>query len=220
MSSRPAVLFDVDGTLVDTTYLHTLAWWRALTDAGHELAMASVHHVIGMGSSELLTELIGRDDPALSDAHGHQFQRLKGELRVLPGARDLVEEVSRRGAAVVLATSAQSRDLDDLLRVLDLGDLVDHVTHSADVEEAKPAGEIFRTALAGVGARAERSIVIGDTPWDVEAAAKAGLETVAVQTGGHGAVELRQAGAVGVYRDPAHLLDELDDSPVGRVIGA
>lgn len=213
-----AVLFDVDGTLVDTNYLHTLAWWRALTDAGHEVAMAAIHRLIGMGSSKLLDEVLGHDDEALSDAHGHHFQRMKGEIRPLPGARRLVEEVSRRGATVVLATSAKAGDIDDLLRVLDLGDTVDDVVHSADVDEAKPAGDIFAAALEAAGCSAERAIVIGDTPWDVEAAARVDLRTIGLETGGCARSELLDAGAVAVYHDPVDLLARLDDSPLGVLL--
>ncbi|HZU72621.1 MAG TPA: HAD family hydrolase [Acidimicrobiales bacterium] len=213
--TRGAVLFDVDGTLVDSTYLHTLAWWRGLTDAGHRLAMADVHRLIGMGSSELLTELIGHDDPGLSDAHSRHYQRLKGELQALPGARELVAEVARRRGTVVLATSAKQHDLDDLLRVLDLGDLLDHVVHSADVEHAKPEGDIFARALEAAGCDASQAMVVGDSPWDVIAAAKVGIDTVAVQTGGHGAADLLGSGALAVFRDPVHLLDNFADSPLG-----
>lgn len=215
--AAPAVLFDVDGTLTDTTYLHTLAWWRALGDAGHEVAMAAVHHLVGMGSSELLTELIGHPDQALSEAHGHHYQRLKGEIRPLPGARDLVREVARRGATVVFATSAKERDVGDLLRALDVDDAVDDVVHAADVEAAKPAGDLFSVALEQARCPAEGALVVGDTGWDVVAAAKVGLATVAVQTGGHGRAELLEAGAVAVFKDPAELVAELDHSPLGRL---
>lgn len=172
------MLFDVDGTLTDTTYLHTLAWWRALGDGGHEVA-----------------------------------------IRPLPGARSLVRDVSRRGATVVLATSAKQRDIDDLLRALDLGDAIDHVVHAADVESAKPAPDIFAAALDAAGCAPEQAVVVGDTVWDVEAAAKAGLATIAVQTGGHGRAELLEAGAVAVFRDAAALLADLDRSPIGRLLG-
>jgi HAD superfamily hydrolase (TIGR01509 family) len=214
----PAVLFDVDGTLTDTNYLHTLAWWRALTDAGHDVAMASVHRLIGMGSSELLTELISRDDEAVSKAHGQHYQRMKGEIRPLPGARQLLEEVADRGAAVVLATSAKEHDLDDLLRALAVTDVIDHVIHSADVDNAKPAGDIFAAALDAAGCDAADAIVIGDTRWDIEAARRVGLRVVAVETGGWGRLELLEAGALSVFRDAADLLEHLDESPVGALL--
>jgi HAD superfamily hydrolase (TIGR01509 family) len=215
---RAAVLFDVDGTLTDTTYLHALAWWRALGDAGHDVATAAVHHLVGMGSSELLTSLLGRDDPELSDAHGHHYRRLKGEIRALPGARRLLEEVSGRGARVVLATSAKKRDVGDLLRALDADEWVDHVTDAGDVEAAKPEGDIFAAALEAAGCPPERAVVVGDTVWDVAAAGKVGVPTVAVQTGGHSAADLREAGAVAVYRDAADLLAGLEGSPIGQLL--
>lgn len=214
----PAVLFDVDGTLADTNYLHTLAWWRALSDAHHDVAMAAIHRLVGMGSSQLLTELIGHDDDELSEAHGHHFQRMKGEIRPLPGARRLVEEVSSRGATVVLATSAKERDIDDLLRALDVSDSIDHIVHAADVDEAKPAGDIFATALDIAHCAPQDAVVVGDTVWDVEAAGRVGLGVVAVETGGRAHQELLEAGALAVYRDPDDLLDHLDGSPLGALL--
>ncbi|HET6794188.1 MAG TPA: HAD family hydrolase [Acidimicrobiales bacterium] len=214
----PAVLFDVDGTLVDTNYLHTLAWWRALTDAGHEVAMSAVHRLIGMGSSELLTELLGSDDEALSEAHSRHYQRMKGEIRPLPGARRLIEAVDDRGATIVLATSAQEQDVDDLLRAIGVTERIDQIVHSADVDSAKPAGDIFATALEKAGCPPERAVVVGDTRWDVVAATKVGLGTVALETGGWGRAELLEAGALSVYRDPAELVDRLDESPLGRLL--
>jgi HAD superfamily hydrolase (TIGR01509 family) len=215
-----AVLFDVDGTLTDTTYLHALAWWRALVDAGHDVAMAAVHRLVGMGSSELLGSLLGHDDPDLSEAHGRQYQRLKGEIRPLPGARQLLETVSNRGATVVLATSAKQRDVGDLLRALDADDWIDHVIDAGDVEAAKPEGDIFSTALKAAGCPPEGALVVGDTVWDVEAAAKVGLPTVAVLTGGHSAADLLDSGAVAVYRDAVDLLGRFDASPLGQLLSA
>jgi HAD superfamily hydrolase (TIGR01549 family) len=215
---RPAVLFDVDGTLADTTYLHTLAWWRALSDAGHEVAMAAVHRLVGMGSSQLLTELVGHDDKELSAGHSRHYQRLKGEITALPGARQLVAEVSDRGGRVVLATSAKAADIDDLLRALDLGDRVDHVINSDDVESAKPAADVFAAGLEAAGCTADRALVVGDTVWDVFAAAKVALGTLAVETGGNGRYELLEAGALTVHRDAAHLLADFDQSPLGALL--
>ncbi|HZT66839.1 MAG TPA: HAD family hydrolase [Acidimicrobiales bacterium] len=214
---NPAVLFDVDGTLVDTTYLHTLAWWRALKDSGHEVAMSEAHRLVGMGSSELLTELLGSDHPDVSEAHSRHYQRMKGEITPLPGARQLIAEVSRRGATVVLATSAKEHDVEDLLRALDRAP-VDHVIDSSDVRSAKPAGDIFAAALEAAGCEPGSALVVGDTVWDVVAAGRAGVGTVAVLTGGNCRAELLEAGALGVYRDAAHLLSELDRSPIGRLL--
>lgn len=218
MSGGPAVLFDLDGTLLDTNYLHTLAWWRALEDAGQRRPMAALHRLVGMGSQELLTEVLGHDDAAIADAHGRHYQRLKGELTTLPGARELVAEVAGRGATVVVATSAKSRDLDDLLRVLDVGDQLDHVLHAADVPSAKPAGDLFARALEAARCPPERALAVGDTVWDVEAAGRVGVGVVAVLTGGNCRDELLRAGARAVYRDAAELVAELDRSPLGVLL--
>lgn len=213
-----AILFDVDGTLVDSNYLHTLAWWRALDDAGERRPMAVLHKLIGMGSSRLLEEAVGRDDAELSEAHSHHYQRLKGELTALPGARDLLARAKKAGATVVLATSAQPQDLGDLLRVLDADELIDHVIQSADVEEAKPAGDIFAAALERAGCRPDEAVALGDTVWDVEAAGRAGIGCVGVLTGGNGRAELMEAGALAVYADAAALVDGFEASPLGQLM--
>lgn len=213
-----AVLFDVDGTLADTNYLHTLAWWRALQDHGQTAPMAAIHRLVGMGSSELLAELIGHPDDEISEAQSLEYQRMKGEITPLPGARELVCGVSDRGACVVFATSAKQQDIDDLLRALDVTDRVDHVINSADVEAAKPSGDIFEAGLRAAGTDTQDSLVVGDTVWDVEAASKVGLKVAAVETGGNGRLELLEAGAVSVHRDAAHLVSEIDESPLGRLL--
>jgi HAD superfamily hydrolase (TIGR01509 family) len=214
----PAILFDVDGTLVDTNYLHTLAWWRAFGDAGHQVAMVRVHRLIGMGSSRLVTEILGHPDDDLADAHSRHYQRLKGEITPLPGGRELLEAVSDRGVTVVLATSAERHDVEDLMRALQVVDSIDHVIHSADVDRAKPDGDIFAAGLAAAGCPPDRALVLGDTVWDVIAAKKVGVTSVGVETGGNCPADLEEAGALGIYRDPAHLLEELDASPLGRLI--
>ncbi|HZB97048.1 MAG TPA: HAD family hydrolase [Candidatus Sulfotelmatobacter sp.] len=220
MKSEVAVIFDVDGTLVDTNYLHTLAWWRAFRDAGRELPMVRFHHLIGMGSSEIIEELTGSDDEKLSESHTEHYHTLRGELVRLPGARELLHEVARRGARVVLATSAKAEDLKVLRKTLDCDDVIDSVTSSKDVERSKPDPDIFDTSLAKEDIGATRAICVGDTVWDVKAAAAAGLECVGVLTGGIGRAELQDAGAVAVYKDCAHLLEELDASPIGALIAS
>lgn len=215
-----AILFDVDGTLVDSNYLHALAWWRALDDAGERRPMAVLHKLIGMGSSRLLQEAIGGDDQGLSESHSHHYQRLKGELTALPGARDLLARTKKAGATVVLATSAKPHDLGDLLRVLDADDLIDHVVQSGDVEQAKPAGDIFAAALERAGCRPDEALAVGDTVWDVEAAGRAGVGCVCVLTGGNARAELLEAGAVAVYDDAAALVDGFEASPLGQLLEA
>lgn len=217
--TRPrGVVLDVDGTLVDTTYLHTLAWWRAFRDAGRELPMTRFHRLIGMGGREIVEALTGGEDDRLNDGHTRRYRELRREVTRLPGARELLWELHRRGARVVLGTSAKEEDLSVLLAAIDAEGAIDAVTSSADVESGKPDPGIFLTAIARGGLDAERTVCVGDTAWDVRAAAAAGLECVCVLTGGIGREELLAAGARAVYESCATLLEELDSSPIGRLL--
>jgi HAD superfamily hydrolase (TIGR01509 family) len=205
-----AVLLDIDGTLVDSNYLHIVAWTRAFGEAGLTIPAAEIHQRVGMGAARFVRELVGEDRPELVEGHGRHFSPLKPELRALPGAADLLREVHGRGATVVLASSSKEEDVQALLDAIDAPDAIDAVTHAGDVEEAKPDPEVFEAALAKAGCAAAESIVVGDTVWDVEAATRAGVRCVGVRSGGISEAELRAAGAVAVYRDAAHLLAELD----------
>src|SRR4051812_41148050 len=122
MDPRAGVLFDIDGTLVDTNYLHTIAWFRAFDECGYQVPMSSIHHRIGMGGDKLMPDLIGQEDDRADDLHGKRYEELHGEIRAFPGAADLLREVDRRGGRVVLATSAKQRDLDVLLARIDAND--------------------------------------------------------------------------------------------------
>lgn len=217
--ARPTVLFDLDGTLADTNYLHTLAWRRALVEHGHDVPTAWVHMRIGMGSSQLLSDLVGDDvdQTPLKDAWRRHFDPLKSEIRSLPGAAELVRAVAARGAQVVYASSSEQADVDDLVGVIGAGDAVSHVASTADVEQAKPEPEVFHVALQQSGGD-ERAVVVGDTVWDVQAAKRAGLDCVGVLTGGVARAELEAAGAVAVYRDCLDLLANLDHSPLAPLL--
>ena len=210
-----AVVFDIDGTLADTNYLHALAWRRVFLDHGEEqIATASIHRLVGMGSDELLAALFGRPRPELKPERARQFAALKPEIRAFPGAAELLRAVNHRGARVVLATSAEKDDLEALLAAIDADDAIDAVTSAGEVEAAKPAPDLFAVALEEAGTPAEATVVVGDTVWDVEAAARAGLRCVAVTSGGISRAELEAAGAVAVYDDVAALLEGLDESPL------
>lgn len=216
-NSGRAVLFDIDGTLVDTNYLHALAWRRVFLDHGEpEITCARIHRLVGMGGDQLVETLCGRPRPELHAERAKHFDALKGDIRALPRAADLLRAVHDRRVRVVLATSAEQSDLEALLAALDAGDAIDDVTAAADVDEAKPSPDIFETALELAGTAPENTVVVGDTVWDVKAAARAGLACVAVTSGGISRAELEAAGAVAVYDDPAALLDGLDDS---RLLG-
>jgi len=216
--TRPAVLFDADGTLVDTNWLHTLSWWRVLQKAGHDISMSRIHPLIGMGSDHLLTELLGEEPEGLSDAHTQEYKPLKKELHPFPKAADLLAEVNRRGARVVLATSSKKDDVPELCDAIDAGEAIDHVVNGSDVEASKPSPDIFATALDQLELDPDRTIVVGDTVWDVEAAAKIGVRCVGVLTGGQTREQLEAKGAVAVYEDVADLLEHLDESPLRKLL--
>lgn len=215
LSSGRAVIFDVDGTLVDTNYLHALAWRRVFLEQGEpEIFTARIHRLVGMGSDELLQELCGRPRPELKPERARHFDALKGEIRAFPRAADLLRTLHERGLRVVLATSAEKSDLDALLDAIDAGDAIDSVTSAGEVDAAKPAPDLFCVALEEAGTSPEATVVVGDTVWDVKAAARAGLECVSVTCGGISRPELLEAGAVAVYDDPADLLAQLENSPL------
>jgi HAD superfamily hydrolase (TIGR01549 family) len=213
-----AVLFDIDGTLVDTNYLHSVAWRRAFVDCGIDMPTARVHRMIGAGGPVLLRELVGEEREDVKDRWREHFDRLKPEIRAFPGAADLLRAVASRGAKVVLASSSEEKDVEALLEAIGADDALSGVTSSGDVDEAKPDPEVFQTALETAGSAADDAVVVGDTVWDIEAARRAGLQTVCLLTGGISRCELEAAGALAVYEDAATLLAELDSSPLARLL--
>lgn len=217
--SSPGVIFDVDGTLVDTNYLHTLAWSRGFRDAKETVSMSAIHRLIGMGSDHLVEELLGHESAEASDGHTRYFEELKDEIVAFPDAAALLEEVHRRGATVVLATSASEDELEAMLEAVGASDdAIDHVTNSDDVDRSKPSPDVFEVALETGGLSPEETLVVGDTVWDVRAAGRCGVSCVAVLTGGISRQELEEAGAVAVYEDVADLLRQLDRSPIGSLL--
>jgi HAD superfamily hydrolase (TIGR01509 family) len=209
-----AVLFDVDGTLVDSNYLHTVTWWEAFLQAGHEVPMTRIHHAIGMGSDQLLDELLPRDrnrdeDGALRAAHDALYATYWPRLRPLPGAAALLRACREHELKVVLASSAGERELAVMRAVIDADDAIDAATSSADVEHSKPAADLIQVALDRAGVSADQAVLVGDTVWDVAAAGKAGVRCIALLCGGIGREELAEAGASEIYADPGDLLAHL-----------
>ena len=211
------VLVDVDGTLVDSNYHHTIAWSRALRDHGCNAHLAAIHRLIGMGSTQLLETLIGRSDDATAKSWREHFDELVPEVYVLDGAAELLRALHGRGLTVVLATSSPADLLDEFRSKIGADDAVDVVVTASDVEEAKPEPDVFEASLAKADLRRERAIVVGDSVWDAQASARARLPCVALETGGFSRAELEEEGVVAVYRDPSDLLDHLDDSPIGTL---
>jgi HAD superfamily hydrolase (TIGR01509 family) len=218
--NKAGVLFDVDGTLLDSNYLHVLAWSQAFHDAGHEgVTMARLHRSIGMASELLTEQILGTVDDATVEAHGERFEALRDQVVAMPGAGDLVRACAQRGLTPVLATSATSDDLDWMLPAIGAGEALAGSSTSEDVEASKPAPDLLQVALDRHGLDASRTTVVGDTVYDVEAAARAGMPCVGLTCGGISAQELREAGAVETYDDPADLLARLADSVVVRRAG-
>jgi HAD superfamily hydrolase (TIGR01509 family) len=202
-------ILDVDGTLVDTNYHHAIAWHRALHAHGHAVQMWKVHRHIGMGGDQILDALIGEgaaaaEGEAIRDAEAAAYGELIGEVEPMDGARELIEKLREEGNTVILASSAKQEEVDHYLDLLDARELVDDWTTSADVEATKPEPDLVHAALEKAG-NDKPSLMVGDSVWDVEAAKRAGLPTLAVLTGGFSEAELREAGASQVVESIAEL---------------
>jgi len=222
-SDARGVLFDIDGTLVDTTYLHAVAFWQAFRQFGHDVPMAQIHRGIGMGSDKLVPHVLGEDrdeaqDEDLQHAHSSLYSVYWERLRPLPGAVDLMRACKERGLKVVLASSASADELKALRAALDAEDLIDVATGSADAEGSKPEPDILEAALAKSGLSAQNVVFVGDSVWDVEAAGRLDIPCVGLESGGTSAAELTGKGAVEAYSDPADLLAALDSSTLGKLL--
>jgi HAD superfamily hydrolase (TIGR01509 family) len=207
-AGRPGVLLDVDGTLVDSVYLHTIAWQRAFRDHGVEVPAHLIHRAVGMGGDRLVTAVAGADvEDRLGDdvrrARRERFAPLLDEVRPLPGADDLLRALARASFRVSLASSAEPHELERYVELLSLDNLIDDRTDAGDVDETKPAPDLVELALRRLGG--PPAVMVGDAVWDCIAAAQAGLETIGVLTGGTSAEELLAAGAREVVPDLASL---------------
>ena len=216
-----AAVFDVDGTLVDSNHLHVVAWWEAFRQGGHQVAMHDVHRAVGLPSGRSDHASAGRgagqeEKDALSAAHKAVYGTYFERLPALPDAGRLLRRLDGRGWSVVLATSAGGTELAALRRAIGADDAIVATASADDVAEGKPAPDPVEQALELAGAEAERSVFVGDTVWDMRAGARAGVHCVAVLCGGIPRPELEAAGAEAVFRNPAHLLAALEESPLGR----
>ena len=217
-SDTPGIVLDVDGTLVDSNYLHVYAFIRAFRDAGHQVTAADIHRRVGMGADVLVTDLLGELDEQVVEGHTKHYEQFYDELTAFPGAADAVRELARRGAAVVLASSASGVELDALRKALDVDAVLSGYTSSSDAGEAKPAPDILEVAMAKAGLHPSSTVMVGDTVWDVEAAARAGIPCIGVLSGGIARAVLSEAGAVEVYDDVAQLLERVDESLIGHLL--
>jgi HAD superfamily hydrolase (TIGR01509 family) len=219
MSRIKALLFDIDGTLVDSNDFHVRAWQEVFHEAGHDFTAEIIHGQVGKGGDNLLPSLLPdlseEEQEAIAEEHGPRYRdRYMDQVRPFPGARDLLVRAKQDGLTVALATSANPEELDHYVELLDAKDLVDVTTSKGDVEATKPAPDIFAAAIEKAGVAPEQALVIGDTPYDVLAAKRAGAEAIGLLSGGFKEEDLRAAGAVAVYRDAADLLEKWDQSPI------
>jgi HAD superfamily hydrolase (TIGR01509 family) len=218
---RPAVLFDIDGTLVDSNYLHVHAWYKAFQEVGVGIEAWRIHRSIGMDGSTLVASLTGDADEdtrsRAKDLHSRYYKETAALLRPLPGAQELMQRVDELGLQIVLATSAPEDELEILREVLASDALVSAVTSSKDVDTAKPKPDIIEVALDRAGVDPDHAVFVGDTVWDVEACERAGLPTIAVLSGGVSRGELETAGAQSVFDNPADLCEHLDRTAIGAL---
>ena len=212
-------ILDIDGTLVDTNYQHALAWYRAFRQNGIVLPVWRIHRHIGMGGDQLVAALTDeRTEEEMGDeiraAEKPLYMAMIEEIEPMEGARELIERLKDAGKTVVLASSAKGSELDHYLDLLDVRGLADDWTMSDDVEATKPEPDLVKAALEKAGADASNAAMLGDTPWDCEAAARAGVPCVALMTGGFSAAELKEGGAVGVFESVPELLERIGETPL------
>lgn len=220
MTTHPSlrgVLLDVDGTLIDSNRAHASAWRDTLLEFGRDVPVETILPLIGMGGDKLLPRLLDVEaeserGKAFSERRGEVFrERYVPHLRTTPGAKDLIRRLRDAGYRLIIATSAKEEEMNAMLEQVGLDDLITRRTTSDDAEHSKPDPDIIQAALRKAGLRATEAIMIGDTPYDIEAAARAGVPAIAFESGGWSRDGLR--GALAVYADPAHLVREFTASP-------
>jgi HAD superfamily hydrolase (TIGR01509 family) len=220
MKKLRAVILDIDGTLVDSNDAHA----QAFVDAGEEMGIVvefqEVRRLIGMGGDKLIPRVFGFEQESergeeLDERKGDIFrERFLPTIQPMPGTRELLERLRAEGLELVVATSASEGDLAGLLERAGVSDLIEEATSAGDVEETKPAPDPVQSALEKVGCEPSEAVMIGDTPYDVQAANEAGVTIIGVRCGGWSTAELR--GSAAVYQDPADLLQEFERSPLAR----
>jgi HAD superfamily hydrolase (TIGR01509 family) len=214
----PIAILDIDGTLVDTNYQHTTAWYRAFRQSGLVLPLWKIHRHIGMGGDQLVASLtsdsveeeLGEEIRAAEKA---LYLALIEEVEPFAEAREFIADLRKSGHTVVLASSAKENEVEHYLDLLDARELADDWTTSADVESTKPQPDLVRAALKKAGGG--DAVMVGDTPWDIKAADGADVPCIGVITGGFSRAELEEAGAVAVFESVAELRSSLADTPLG-----
>jgi HAD superfamily hydrolase (TIGR01509 family) len=218
VSHTPALLFDLDGTLIDSVYQHVLAWHEALEELGLSLAVWRIHRRIGM-SGGLLIQALGREigqrvsseqAQELQKKHAAAYERYQGTIQPLPGARELLQQLSRVKVPYAIATSGRREGARSALERLGVGPEIPVITRQ-EVQRAKPDPDLFLAAAQRLNVPIAEAMVVGDSVWDLLAARRAGCLGISLLSGGYGKEELEQVGAYRVYQDPADLLVHLDE---------
>ena len=222
-----AVIFDVDGTLVDSNDLHVEAWQAAFKGCGKEVTYEELHEQMGKGGDQLMPVFCSQEE---LDKFGEELERSRTELfasvylprvRPFPRVRELFERIKADGLSIALASSAKEEELARHKQSLRIEDLLEAATSADDAERSKPHPDIFQAALAGIAhVKPEETVVVGDTPYDVIAAGKAGMRTIGFLSGGFTEEDLRSAGAVEIYKDVADLLEHFDESLLATRVAA
>jgi HAD superfamily hydrolase (TIGR01509 family) len=222
-----AVIFDVDGTLIDSVDYHAKSWLWAFARHGHDIPFEEIRAQIGKGGDQLMPVFLPPEElqhigKTLSEERDTFFKdEYLPHVRAFPMVRELFERIRADGKRIVLASSAKEDELKRYEQIANIEDLIEDSTSSDDAQKSKPHPDIFQAALARLGKiDPSRAIVIGDTPWDAEAAGKAGLKTIGVLCGGFPEGDLRDAGCVAIYSSPADLLARYDESPLATGAGA
>ena len=218
---KRAILFDIDGTLVDSNEAHVDAWCTAFAESGFEFDRSNIHAQIGKGGDNLLPSLIPDAPSAVRDqvesAHGEIYKRdYLNRVKPFPDARNLLLKSKDAGMTVILASSASRPELDHYVELLDAGGIVDGTTSKDDVGHSKPCPDIFQAAVREAGAEPGQAIVIGDTPYDIIAARRSGIDSIAVRSGRFPEAELEAEKPVAIYDDVAALLRDFANSPICR----
>ena len=217
-----AVIFDVDGTLVDSVDLHAKAWQAAFRNFGHDIDFAVIRGQIGKGGDQLMPVFLSGSELA---KQGTDLEKRRGEVlrqtylsqvTAFPKVLELFERLKADGTRIALASSAKEDELARYKEVLQIDGLVDVEASSDDVEKSKPLPDILQVALKRLGVPATQAMVVGDTPYDAKAAAKAGLSTIGLLCGGFSEASLKKAGCIAIYKDPADLLQHYDHSPIAH----
>jgi HAD superfamily hydrolase (TIGR01549 family) len=215
----PAALLDVDGTLVDTNYHHALAWFRAFRENGIVLPLWRIHRHIGMGGDQLVPALVPGIEQdvheAIEETRGERYAELLEEVQAFDQAHELIADLKARKVTIVLASSSPRDELDHYLDLLDAHDLADAWTTKDDVDATKPEPDLVLAALERAGT--SKAMMVGDTAWDVEAARKAGIDTICLITGGWSQQELLDAGAAAVYESIEELRLNLENTPLSKL---